>query len=91
MTALRIISTEYPRGAVVKLTESPTDQPVAKYVIDRDCNSWKLRRAEQVYNQGKLRWVLVTEDRDFTSVSEAIDTAIRACERIRAARGDIAA
>lgn len=89
MSNLKVLATEYPRGAVVKLTESQIHEPVAKYVVDRDCNSWKIRRAERVIGTDrKLRWILVTEDRDFVSVESAVETAIRACERIRAARGD---
>lgn len=86
-SALKVITTEYSRGAVVKLARSAIDPPIAKYVIERDGTRWLVRRSDRVLRAGRLCTVLVNEE-DYAESAEAITAAERACERIRAAARD---
>ena len=80
----RVITTEYSRGAVVKLTTDAASAPLAKYVIERDrvSGSW-LCRESVIVKRGQLLAAILTDHSTHATAAEAIHTAERECERIR--------
>lgn len=84
MRGARVITTEYSRGVVVKLTTDAASAPLAKYVIERDrvSGSW-LCRESVIVKRGQLLAAILTDHSTHATAAEAIHTAERECERIR--------